>query len=69
MLIFPGMIRMNRNCVCVSACVQVNESVSGLVENCMSGRRSELSAALLEVMQRYMGQFQLLSEIQGLRTR
>lgn len=70
MLIVPGIIRMNRSaCVCLCVCVQVNEGVSGLVENCVSGRWSELSAALLEVMQRYMGQFQLLSEIQGLRSR
>lgn len=50
-------------------CVQVNEGAAGLVEDCMSGRRCELSAALLDVMQRYMGQFELLSEIQGLRSR
>lgn len=49
--------------------MQVNEGTAGLVEDCMSGRRSELSAALLEVMQCYMGQFDLLSEIQGLRSR
>ncbi|XP_036944213.1 uncharacterized protein si:dkey-225f5.4 [Acanthopagrus latus] len=48
--------------------LQVNEGTAGLVEDCMSGRRSELSAALLEVMQCYMGQFELLSEIQGLRS-
>ncbi|XP_073350998.1 uncharacterized protein [Pagrus major] len=48
--------------------LQVNEGTAGLVEDCMSGRRSELSAALLEVMQCYMGQFELLSEIKGLRS-
>ncbi|KAM6966330.1 uncharacterized protein LKV04_018816 [Tautogolabrus adspersus] len=48
--------------------LQVNEGTAGLVEDCMSGRRSELKAALLDVMQCYEGQFELLSEIQGLRT-
>ncbi len=49
--------------------VQVSEGTAGLVQDCVSGRWSELSAALLEVMQSYMGQFELLSEIQGLRSR
>lgn len=44
-------------------------STAGLVDDSVSGRRSELSAALLEVMQRYVGQFELLSEIQTLRSR
>lgn len=57
----------NVSWVCV--CVQVNEATADLLEDCASGRRSELSAALLDVMQRYMGQFRLLSEIQGLRSR
>ncbi|XP_054464099.1 uncharacterized protein si:dkey-225f5.4 [Anoplopoma fimbria] len=48
--------------------LQVREGPAGLVEDGLSGRRSELSAALLEVMQRYLGQFQLLSEIQRLRS-
>nr|XP_046270489.1 uncharacterized protein si:dkey-225f5.4 [Scatophagus argus] len=48
--------------------LQVNDGTAGLVEDCMSGRRCELSAALLEVMQCYVGQFELLSEIQGLRS-
>ncbi|KAF3700617.1 hypothetical protein EXN66_Car016304 [Channa argus] len=48
--------------------VQVNEGTAGLVEDCMSGRRSELSAALLEVMQCYVGQAELLCEIQALRS-
>ncbi|GAA6217822.1 uncharacterized protein LOC108891030 isoform X1, partial [Lates japonicus] len=48
--------------------LQVNEGTAGLVEDCMSGRRSELSAALLEVMQCYLGQAELLSEIQALRS-
>ncbi|TKS91199.1 hypothetical protein D9C73_026603 [Collichthys lucidus] len=47
--------------------LQVSGGAAGLVEDCVSGRWSELSAALLDVMQCYMGQFQLLSEIQGLR--
>ncbi|KAG8006606.1 hypothetical protein GBF38_021149, partial [Nibea albiflora] len=47
--------------------LQVSGAAAGLVEDCVSGRCSELSAALLDVMQCYMGQFQLLSEIQGLR--
>ncbi|XP_074552451.1 uncharacterized protein LOC141809360 isoform X2 [Halichoeres trimaculatus] len=48
--------------------LQVNEGTAGLVEYCRSGRHSELGAALLELMQCYMGQFELLSEIQGLRS-
>lgn len=49
--------------------MQVNDGTAVLVEDCMSGRRPELSAALLEVMQCYMGQVELLSEIQRLRSR
>lgn len=49
--------------------MQVNEDAVGLLEDGVSGRRCELSAALLDVMQRYLGQFELLSEIQGLRSR
>ncbi|KAF7641924.1 hypothetical protein LDENG_00268280, partial [Lucifuga dentata] len=48
--------------------LQVNEGAGGVVDECMSGRRSELSAALLEVMQTYMGQSDLLCEIQALRS-
>ncbi|XP_056290073.1 uncharacterized protein LOC130206238 isoform X1 [Pseudoliparis swirei] len=48
--------------------LQVREGPPGLVEDGLSGRRSELSAALLEVMQCYLCQFQLLSEIQRLRS-
>ncbi|XP_060882851.1 uncharacterized protein si:dkey-225f5.4 [Labrus mixtus] len=47
--------------------LQVNEGTAGLVDDRMSGRRSELKAALLDVMRCYEGQFELLSEIQGLR--
>ncbi|XP_068457997.1 uncharacterized protein si:dkey-225f5.4 [Clinocottus analis] len=48
--------------------LQVRAGPAGLVEDGLSGRLSELSAALLEVMQRYLSQFQLLSEIQRLRS-
>ncbi|XP_042372881.1 uncharacterized protein si:dkey-225f5.4, partial [Plectropomus leopardus] len=48
--------------------LQVDGGSAGLVEDGMSGRRSELSAALLEVMQSYVGQVELLSEIQRLRS-
>ncbi|TDH03567.1 hypothetical protein EPR50_G00164890 [Perca flavescens] len=44
------------------------EGPAGLVEDGVSGRRSALSAALLEVMQCYVGQSELLSEIQRLRS-
>ncbi|KAF1380229.1 hypothetical protein PFLUV_G00184670 [Perca fluviatilis] len=48
--------------------LQVTEGPAGLVEDGVSGRRSALSAALLEVMQCYVGQSELLSEIQRLRS-
>ncbi|XP_068192235.1 uncharacterized protein si:dkey-225f5.4 isoform X2 [Antennarius striatus] len=48
--------------------LRANEGAVDLVDDSVSGRHSELSAALLEVMQRYMGQFELLSEIQRLRS-
>ncbi|XP_033501103.1 uncharacterized protein LOC117268612 [Epinephelus lanceolatus] len=48
--------------------LQVDEGSAGLVEDCVSGRRSELRAALLEIMQCYVGQVELLSEIQRLRS-
>uniref|UniRef100_A0A3Q3LPK8 Uncharacterized LOC113141174 n=2 Tax=Mastacembelus armatus TaxID=205130 RepID=A0A3Q3LPK8_9TELE len=48
--------------------LQVNEGRDGLVEDSMSASRSELSATLLEVMQCYMGQAELLTEIQALRS-
>lgn len=50
-------------------CLQVFEGTAGVVEDGVSGRRSELSAALLEVMQDYVGQADLLREIQALRSR
>nr|XP_057904197.1 uncharacterized protein si:dkey-225f5.4 isoform X2 [Doryrhamphus excisus] len=40
----------------------------GLVPHCIWGRRSELSAALLEVTRRHMGQADLLYEIHRLRS-
>ncbi|XP_053195029.1 uncharacterized protein si:dkey-225f5.4 [Scomber japonicus] len=41
---------------------------AGVVEDSVSGRRCELSAALLDVMQLYVGQADLLTEIQTLRS-
>ncbi|XP_029014559.1 uncharacterized protein si:dkey-225f5.4 isoform X2 [Betta splendens] len=49
--------------------VQVNEGMAGVVEDCLSGRCSELSMALVEVMECYMGHTKLLCEIQFLRSR
>ncbi|KAG7272704.1 hypothetical protein CRUP_029643, partial [Coryphaenoides rupestris] len=43
--------------------LQVNQGKAGLEEDCMKGRLSELSAALLEVMQRYTSQGDMLAEI------
>ncbi|KAI4787177.1 hypothetical protein KUCAC02_036638 [Chaenocephalus aceratus] len=40
----------------------------GLLDS-VSGRRSELGAALLEILRNYMEQFLLLAEIQELRSR
>lgn len=51
------------------SCVQVSDGCAGLVEACVCGRRAELSSALGEVTQRYLSQFHLLAEIQGLRSR
>lgn len=48
---------------------QVSEGTAGLAEDSLMGRRVELSAALLEVMRCYVGQAELLSEIQSLRSR
>ncbi|XP_024117978.1 uncharacterized protein si:dkey-225f5.4 [Oryzias melastigma] len=48
--------------------LQVDESMAGLVGSCVTGRRAELSAALLDVLQSYVGQVELLSEIQSLRS-
>jgi len=41
----------------------MNQGKAGLAEDCMKGRLSELSAALLEVMQRYTSQGDMLAEI------
>lgn len=51
------------------SCAQVSDDTAGLAEGCMCGRSTQLSAAVVEVTQRYLSQFQLLSEIQGLRSR
>ncbi|CAI5676655.1 unnamed protein product [Oreochromis niloticus] len=48
--------------------LQVSEGTAGLAEDSLMGRRVELSAALLEVMRCYVGQAELLSEIQSLRS-
>ncbi|XP_062263879.1 uncharacterized protein si:dkey-225f5.4 isoform X2 [Platichthys flesus] len=48
--------------------LQVDEGTAGLVEGSSSGKRAQLSAALLEVMQCYVGQAELLSEVQALRS-
>lgn len=47
----------------------MSEDAASLAEDSMSGRSSQLSAALVEVTQRYLSQFQLLVEIQALRSR
>lgn len=49
--------------------LQVSAEACGLVEGCASGRKSDLSATLLDVLQSYMGQAELLTEIQTLRSR
>ncbi|XP_028268165.1 uncharacterized protein LOC114440088 isoform X2 [Parambassis ranga] len=48
--------------------MQESEGTAILVEERVMGKRNELGAALLEVMQCYDGQAELLSEIQTLRT-
>ncbi|XP_008328593.1 uncharacterized protein LOC103393408 isoform X2 [Cynoglossus semilaevis] len=48
--------------------LQVEEGPAGLLEDSFRGRYSELSAALLEVMQCYMGEAELLLEVQKLRS-
>ncbi|XP_072225050.1 uncharacterized protein [Leuresthes tenuis] len=48
--------------------LQVDEGMADLVECCVTGSRAELSAALLELMQDYMCQAELLTEIQMLRS-
>lgn len=49
--------------------MQVEAGPVGLVEGCVLGRRAELNTALLRILQCFMGQAELLSEIQNLRTR
>ncbi|XP_029996455.1 uncharacterized protein LOC115423662 [Sphaeramia orbicularis] len=48
--------------------LEVGGELSGLVEGCSTGGRGQLSAALLNVLSRYMGQVDLLTEIQTLRS-
>uniref|UniRef100_UPI003AAE5242 uncharacterized protein n=1 Tax=Centroberyx gerrardi TaxID=166262 RepID=UPI003AAE5242 len=48
--------------------LQVNPGAAGVVEECMQGPLSELSAALLEVTQRYSSQGGMLAEIQALHS-
>ncbi|XP_047427350.1 uncharacterized protein si:dkey-225f5.4 [Mugil cephalus] len=48
--------------------LQANECTVGLQEDWMLGRRAELGATLLEAMQCYQGQAELLTEIQALRS-
>ncbi|RVE70043.1 hypothetical protein OJAV_G00084230 [Oryzias javanicus] len=48
--------------------LQVDEGVADLGGSRVTGRRAELSAALLDVLQNYAGQVELLSEIQSLRS-
>ncbi|CAL8272665.1 unnamed protein product [Lota lota] len=48
--------------------LQVNQGKAGLEENCIKGRLSELRAALLELMQRYTSQGDMLAEIQTLHS-
>ncbi|XP_034046280.1 uncharacterized protein si:dkey-225f5.4 [Thalassophryne amazonica] len=48
--------------------LQVHMGMAGLADDYMSGPWSEVSAALLEVMQCYTGQAELLWEIQSLRS-
>lgn len=49
--------------------LQVEEGPVGVLEGSVSGRWAELSPALLRILQGFMGQAELLSEIQNLRTR
>ncbi|XP_037545108.1 uncharacterized protein si:dkey-225f5.4 [Nematolebias whitei] len=48
--------------------LQVEAGPVGLVEGCVLGRWTELSTALLRILQCFVGQAELLSEIQNLRT-
>ncbi|XP_061567805.1 uncharacterized protein si:dkey-225f5.4 isoform X2 [Cololabis saira] len=48
--------------------LQVDEGTTGMLGNRLTGRRAELGAALLEVLQNYTGQAELLAEIQTLRS-
>lgn len=48
--------------------LEVEEHWLGLLQDCVSGRSEDLNATLLEMMQTYVGQAELLSEIQSLRS-
>ncbi|KAM4535273.1 uncharacterized protein V3H82_025076 [Fundulus diaphanus] len=48
--------------------LQVAKETLSLMEDCSSGRWSQLNAALLDVIQSYVGQAELLCEIQFLRS-
>ncbi|XP_055753022.1 uncharacterized protein LOC129832920 [Salvelinus fontinalis] len=49
--------------------LQMYQGTTGLLEESMKGRLSHLSAALLEVMQGYISQGEMLAEIQALHSR
>lgn len=49
--------------------LQVEGGVAHLVDDCVSGTWSELQATLSRVLQQHSSQFQLLLEVQGLRSR
>ncbi|XP_067088567.1 uncharacterized protein si:dkey-225f5.4 [Osmerus mordax] len=50
-------------------CLQMCQGTAGMPEECVRGRVSELSAALLDVLQRYSSQGEMLAEIQSLHSR
>ncbi|XP_043091065.1 ZW10 interactor [Puntigrus tetrazona] len=49
--------------------LQVFQGTAGLVEEAVKGRLRQVSAALVEVLERYMSQGEMLSEIQALHSR
>lgn len=56
--------------VCLCVCEwQVEGGVAQLAEDCLSGRWFDLQAVLSRVLQQHSSQFQLLLEVQGLRSR
>lgn len=48
---------------------QVFQGTAGLVEEAVNGRLRQVSAALVEVLERYISQGEMLSEIQALHSR